>query len=518
MPPYEPNRTARSSGMNPVSKSSLRAESLPLLTLGVGALLGLLLGLILGWLVIPVQWSNAWPADLSDEARAQYLAAVSEAYVYYGDAQAAEIARNRLFNLNEDLAQEIASAQQFFAENPQQNSRIYISNLGQLAQALGIESPDIVVDTAPSQEGAPADSAAAPAETEAGGGARSWLNWLLWLLAAVALVIGGLFVISRLSMRRTAGTSADFVDDETDGFDDEDDFDARPGRNPFQRPAPMPTSVREADRPRPSSAYGPPQGDDYGFDEEHDDPADFASGTAISALDAGDDDLYDTDYDEAYDEAYGEAYDEAYDDARPGPDYARMDDEDLDPMGPTATLVRPDDDYAQIDEEAEDDPAFADAPAHSGVGTLLKTFTVHYQTGIPDYEQAYSIMDPTSGRYIGECGMGVNLKNNILQNNPDVVLALDIWLVDKKNERTYSSQSRVLMSEYVSANNLESAFTRERPNDAAPLVPQPGMTFQLEGPNLVLDCAVREVKYLQNGPAAGAFQSIKLDMRVRAID
>ena len=113
------------------------------------------LGLIFAWVIWPVQWTDAWPADLSQEARAQYLAAVAEAYVYYGDAQAAEVARNRLFNLNEDLPAAIADAQPFFIDNPQANSRVYISNLGQLAQALNIQSPDIIIDT-------PSDAAQPP--------------------------------------------------------------------------------------------------------------------------------------------------------------------------------------------------------------------------------------------------------------------------------------------------------------------------------------------------------------------
>src|SRR5688572_24725730 len=103
---------------------------------GIDAVLGLFLGLLIAWVVWPVQWTNAWPADLSQESRAQYLAAVAESYVYYGDAQAAEVARNRLFNLNDDLANYIADAQAFFVDNPQASSRIYINNLGQLAQAL----------------------------------------------------------------------------------------------------------------------------------------------------------------------------------------------------------------------------------------------------------------------------------------------------------------------------------------------------------------------------------------------
>ena len=137
---------------------------------------------------------------------------------------------------------------------------------------------------------------------------------------------------------------------------------------------------------------------------------------------------------------------------------------------------------------------------------------------MPDYDQSYSIMDPEDGRYIGECGMGVNIKNGILQNSPDSVIALDVWLVDKKLEKSYSSQNRVLFSEYVIDHKLDSAFTRERPNDPSPIVPQVDTTFQLKGPSLTLDCKVVEAAYTKDGQASGIFQSVQLEMTVRSRD
>lgn len=512
MPPYEPSRPRRTA-MN-ASPNSAGGRSLPILALGAGALLGLILGLVLGWGVFPVRWTNAWPGDLSDEARAQYLASVAEAYVYYGDEQAAEIARNRLYDLNDNLADEIASAQSFFAEHPQANSNIYITNLGRLAQGLDAVSPDTVVETAPAAESAPAEGAPATGGSNVGARVRSWVNWLLLAVAAVALVIGGLMVITRLSNRRAA-TTTDLLDDEPEGFDEEDEFATRPGRSPFQRPmpSPIPASVREPGRARDRdiSQTAAPRGEDYGFDEEHDEsPTAFASGTALEALEA--EDAEGDFYDEPMLDMDDEELEENLDDT--------LDEEDLDTLGPeaSAALARPGQSAGFDQEDDLDQGIYGHPNQRRAAGTLVKTFTVHYQTGISDYDQSYSIMDPNGGRYIGECGMGVNLKNGILQNNPDNVIALDVWLVDKKQEKTYSSQSRVLLSEYVIDNNLESAFTRERPNDAAPLVPQPGMTFQLKGLNLVLECEVLEARYIANGPTAGIFQSVKLDMTVVAID
>ncbi|MCB0088009.1 MAG: hypothetical protein KDE54_08855, partial [Caldilineaceae bacterium] len=51
----------------------------------VSALIGLAIGLFLGWQVWPVQWEGARPADLDADAKAQYMAAVADAYVASGE-------------------------------------------------------------------------------------------------------------------------------------------------------------------------------------------------------------------------------------------------------------------------------------------------------------------------------------------------------------------------------------------------------------------------------------------------
>jgi hypothetical protein len=542
MPPIEPIRATQ----RPVA--TLRGylnqlTPVSLVILGIGAALGLIIGLIIGWGLFPVQWTNAWPGDLSPEARAQYLAAVADAYVYYGDEQAAEIARNRLFDLNDNLAEEIAAAQRFFAENRQRNSNVYISNLGQLAQQLGVESPEIIA-------AAPEDAAAAPAaetDTEAaappnvGDSVRTWVNWLLTLLAAIVLIGGGIYIVGLLNRRRLAAAGADSLDDEPDGFEEEDDPAQR-----FRRPAPAPATranplVRAArgphtgQRPADASGFDRVRTDDYGFEDESDVDDLFAGSAAVDALDAppadqGFDDILEEDLMD--DEAAFLAQEDA---AEPDEEEETTDVEVALDDAPTAS----DDDLSELDaliDAEEDTPEAAvltDEPAEASVTPAvvvtpsrrggpeprtIGVFTVHYQAGIPDYDQSYSIMDPEDGRYIGECGMGVNMKNGILQSSPDSVIALDVWLVDKKQERSYSSQNRVLFSEYVIDHKLDSAFTRERPNDPAPIVPQPGTTFQLKGPSLTLDCKVLEAVYSKGGQASGIFQSVQVEMTVRSRD
>lgn len=522
---YETNRppTRARAGLN----SSLpKPTNAHFLYAGIGALIGLVVGLLFAWMVWPVQWSNAWPSDLSQEARAQYLAAVAEAYVYYGDAQAAEVARNRLFELNEDLGGYIAEAQRFFVDNPQASSRVYISNLGQLAQALNIQSPDIIIDT-------PIDGAgtlAPPAVEEAtgvGDGVRAWVNWALTVLAALILVIGGFYVVARLNQRRQATSEADTLDD--GGFDDE------PGSGGYVRPVPAESQYM---RPLRGTSAGlsvptsmPPRGapqrqsEDYGFDEGFDDDdlddEYYEQGTTSRRLDY-----------RSEDEVFDEPLDRDVFDADILEEELSEEDEMRAAFAPrrsvqlTGELDALDDDLEDemLDEELLEgeplaaEPVVAPTPPSRGSGAVrtLSTYTFQYHAGIADYDQSRPIVDPETKLQVGDCGMGVNSKNNVVQNNPDNVVALDVWLVDKKQEKSFNSQDRVLLSEYVIDHNLESTFTRERPNDPSPIIPQPGTTFQIKGPSLTLDCVVTDVSYIKNGPTAGMFQSLSIDMTVRS--
>lgn len=418
----------------------------------IGAVIGLLVGLLIGWVIWPVQWSNAWPADLSPEAKAQYLVSVAQVYSYYNDDLAAETARNRLLNLNEDLATEIAAAQTFFEENPQRDSRVYITMLGQLAAGLGISSPDIIM---PAPAGAETDATPKPAaETP------SWLTWTLSFLGIIILVGGGIYLISKLAQRRTRVAPHE-TEETGDEFDDDFGVD---------RYGPSGVPQGSAQRTASRTGYGVQAADDYGFTMEPDDADLYSTGATIQ---------------ETVEEPDEEYYDEEeFDGAGSGPVAAQ-----IAPSGKTARQAS---------------------------GRVLDTFIAHYQAGVIDFDQSFKIVDPETNRYVGECGMGVNVKNGILQDDPENVIALDVWLYDQKMEKSLGNRTRVLLSEYAIDRNLEPAFMRERPNDPPPVVAQPGVSFQLKGQSLVLDCEVVEAGYATSSRDAGIFQSIKVEMTVRS--
>jgi hypothetical protein len=259
-------------------------------------------------------------------------------------------------------------------------------------------------------------------------------------------------------------------------------------------------------------------GEEYGFDDDDSDDDLYTSSGSSRALDYRDED-------EVFDDPEDEVLDNPFDESEVL--YApRRSSQVIHPLD-NALEGDLEDELEEIDEDVDEGESLAVEPAiiaptqqttsrAPGQVRTLNTYTFQYHAGIADYDQSRPIVDPETGLQVGDCGMGVNMKNNIVQNNPDNVIALDVWLVDKKQEKSFSSQDRVLLSEYVVDHSLEQTFSRERPNDPSPIVPQPGTTFQIKGPSLILDCVVTDANYIKNGPAAGMFQSISIDMTVRS--
>lgn len=151
-------------------------------------------------------------------------------------------------------------------------------------------------------------------------------------------------------------------------------------------------------------------------------------------------------------------------------------------------------------------------PAQRTRYKILEQHTLQYRVGMQEYDESKAILDPAAGKYIGEFGMGVSTKNALVQTGPDQVVALEVWLFDKSDERSIGQQTRILLSEYAVEKNLEQVFLKERQDNPRPFTAQNGVHFQLESQNLLLDCVIVEVKYAQSGAAKGIFHSIKVEM------
>jgi hypothetical protein len=507
--------------------------------LGAGALLGLLVGLLIGWVLWPVQWQGATVNELFPQDKAQYLAAVAEAYVYYSTDEAAETARQRLAIFGEALPGDLEAAIAHFSASSDPDKAITISNLSRLAAALNLNlsnlvgltpgeaAPPVAAEAATAVEAAP--TAAIPVEAvpvsapeERGG--FGWLRWILYLLLAVALLLGGVYLLLRLARQRAEGADDATMDARIDNQigalrrDDPTRWDRRYVANePELREDEDEEPIAEATwRPAPPPTHNDP--DDYGFDEEPDErrgrttnqstpggrsavytPLAIEPRRAAPAADAFDD-SFDEDTDDDDD-----LLDDDDGNAAPARGYAM----------PPATAARSTIESTSAAPRAEFVPRPAVySPARNAKYKLLEIYTTEYQLGIRDYDESHPITDPQTGKYIGECGMGASSKNGLLQNNPDQVVALDVWLFDKADDKNIASQTRVLLSEYAIDHNLEPAFLKERTDDPRPFTAQPGVRFQLESQNLLLDCTILEAIYISSGPAKGAFQSVKIEMQV----
>lgn len=154
-------------------------------------------------------------------------------------------------------------------------------------------------------------------------------------------------------------------------------------------------------------------------------------------------------------------------------------------------------------------------------GEVLAQFTARYQRGTQQYEQQRNIVAPSDmnrgsaeGLLIGEYGMGTNMKGGILQNDPDNVIALDVWLFDKTDQQGPRNQTRVLISEHVIDHDLADKVMSDGTSSVAPIVPQRGDEFEIRGKSLRLLCKVIEASYVKGGEMNGVFDSIAVDMTV----
>lgn len=520
----------------------------PLLT---GLVLGLIVGLLIGWVWWPVEWSGASLADLLPEQRYAYISAIADGYAMYSSPDAAMTAQRRLAGLGERFPTEVVNAIDYYGMDPTANAP-QILNLAQLAEALGIPvdasmlpvlstpateivgtAQDATVDNSAAVS-APADGStevtATPAEDSSGIG---WLQWLLVSATALLLFLGGAFLLRRTQSpapRRRPGSIASSAQTSQS--------DANGGSGFRQR---TPTAQESDDIVGRNS-----EDDDYIFADEPDSLGQQAGSVSQwrgaasaygSTTPAADDD--DEFFDDSSAVVHGGGYadddvDLSADDEQgveADADDAELEDAELDdetddetgePAGNTGTgspvtqappLTRP------APSAVFNVPGKSNLPTGGGRTTAtpagasdraLATYTTHFQPGVPDYAEAYNITDPTNQRYVGEFGIMVSSKNRAVHNNPDEVIALEVWLYDKSDDKLADNQTRLLLSEYASDRELSGAFTRERNVDLRPIVPQTDLKFEIDGRNLKLMCAVVSAKY----DRAGVFRELVVNMAV----
>lgn len=555
--------------------------------LAVGAVLGLGLGLLIGWVFWPVEWTGATLRDLNRAEKAEYIAAVADAFVIYDSPEMAAVSQRRLAPLDDgNLAQTLQDALTYFGESQFSDRAIRDSNIRRLAVALNMSPPSVVAvpqEAAGSNAEATATSlpqvVATPLPEPTATSRLGWVGWLLWFLTALLLLVGGIYILNKTGLpdlqtffkprtpaaeaidefeppqaepTRRRGTGTTIVSTEPGtaySFDQEEDEWPAPRRLPIEQSRRPEATTRNPYQRPVTHAY-----DDADLDENDFDESDIA------------------DYDVVDEEDFIDGEDIESDIAdrrgRVADDHEPFDDEDDGSSGrPTRTTsytIDPEEqappnssisrsplpptnpaDGRRTDRrsDAEQDPArnSPDQPSATLVATampqrpqapqrtavregavpalrtrskVIDQHIFHYQIGMAEYEVSLPIVDPQSKKYVGEFGMSTGGKNTSLQTGTDQPVALEIWLFDKADERNVGTQTRILLSEYAVDHHLEPIFLKERQDNPRPFTAQPGIHFQLESQNFLLDCTIVDVEYSTSSASKGVFQKITVDTTV----
>lgn len=566
----------------------------------IGLVLGLSFGLVIGWVLWPVAYENAYPADLSADAKAQFIAAVADAYVASGgDVGALDTARARLTGVT---AADLESARRYFIETSlagseavtvgepitdpvyQQTLRadgnIRINNINRLANDLNIplnSSPSLDVGNSGAVQDPPSAEPATEGEsvvqdsgqtiivqpnseeqfsnenlspTENGSASSSTIGRILAVLTALMLVLGGVYILLRLNQRMNWIDRSRKRNDELEYANQRRAM--RTGPTSVESHERTWQSSQGAQTEQPAGNRWPDPADvkadtefvtdsfddyddkgEYQIDTGGDRDTDIGPVMLSPQAHAGSADpaasqeaLIENEPSEVKRSFKPTSYPGWDDDDQGASSYRKPEERNENVLAGEDRFGGQANDWAvSPDSQIATQPRSSDSPARRitrGAHTRreLLSFTTHYVRGrYNDYEERHQIiMDSADqnhyGRNVGECGIGVNFKNGILQNKPHDVIALDVWLIDKTELESLDNVKRILLSEYAIDHDLTTVIQRENRSDGEPITPQTGLEFELQGNRLSLICQVLEATYVQNTDVRGIFESLQIQMTV----
>jgi len=545
---------------------SVRLRRHTVIGLVAGILIGLTLGLLIGWVWWPVEWQGAETAAVpaattvtgtlgsqfeTPEAKALYLGAVADSFVYAsaaGETDAAAIAAQRLAALGGDMRAAFNNAIDFY--NAQAGGAARVNNLTTLAMAVGIPLNNGAAAAPAAGATAPAAAATAGVGEQAGVGTASTAastaantgssNWLLTLLGALLLIGGGIAILLYLQRRQAAAEDGGaFVEEEPASAEPSAVAFARDELNPPRTSYTPAASVRSTvGRPQAVQGggfdsedlneYGSEYGNEYGdVDDENGDEARYAAEDARDAhvgyrslnVEDEDRDAWGDDNNEDEEEA-----DAGEPQERRGPPPSGF----VTSVGATppfsgggATSTQGAGGQGGQPPAASQTPAAQPAPARTSP-TLqpptpsryehfapVESYTATYYVGRADFDYTKNVPSLDGNGYDGEYGIGIHEKLGLLNNDLEKVIAIDVYLFDKTDERQPITISRSLLSLFADKRRAEFERAGDRENKTLPpIVAQPNTNFQLEGRQLLLDCLIKQVDYTTEG----YFRSVTVEL------
>jgi hypothetical protein len=139
-------------------------------------------------------------------------------------------------------------------------------------------------------------------------------------------------------------------------------------------------------------------------------------------------------------------------------------------------------------------------------------FTARYHYSISDYDESFVITGANADERLGACGMGTQKDLDPRAASRDRVQVLDVWFYDRADFRTHN---QLLVSPAVDWATLDGKVENSGTVTGDPLVAEPGVTFKLQGKDLVLECQVEAVEYLEQKDDYAPFGYVSVVMTVR---
>lgn len=444
----------------------------------VGAAAGLLLGLLIGWVWWPVDWQGGALATLSQDAQIDYISAVADGYAAFSTPDALALARQRLAAFGDELPALFDAALTVYSAQPTGGQQV--ANLAALASALGV-SVTALPTTAPPTVAMPTQSAAvSTAVADAGG----W-NWVGLLLGVVALGIGGYFGWVLYKRLRLAPRPAPAIGPLTQSAATPPPISPYSSSAAPERTAPPAYAAAQAAATKvtpvqpPATAAAPPfdpEDATYATTPPATPPATRHSQTFAPSVAVPTSGKFVSEPDAA-----GESSETA-------------------PEASTTTAVG-------------QRPGAATMGWVAGAGRIerypvVDRVTTQFSAGTENYHFTRNITAPDE-TYLGEFGVGVSDRYGMLNNDPEQVVAIEVYIFDKSDEKHMVTVNRALLSEYADT-HLRKHFEREK-DRLGPVVAQPKTTLQLEARQFVLLCTITDVRYTDEG----IFSRLDLDLELK---
>ena len=141
------------------------------------------------------------------------------------------------------------------------------------------------------------------------------------------------------------------------------------------------------------------------------------------------------------------------------------------------------------------------------------TFEANYAFGIQSYDESFTVSS-TDGSLLGACGMGINESLDRAAGDTDQVRLLEVWLYDRSAVR---SVSQPLVSPGFDFSLLNDRADNGNAETFAPLELTPGLTCTLKSRDIVLECTVKSVTFLDGAKTPRPLRSVSASLVVRGI-